>query len=82
MKLTEFELGYVIACANLVNLHDQPGMAADVMSALGVSWKQIEIADLTDYDMRALREIKREKSVRPFVDGRTKAGRRALESQT
>lgn len=82
MRLTDFEAGYVIACANIVNLHDEPGIAADAIRELGVTWKQITDADLSDYDMAALRQIKREGGQSPFLDGRSRAGRRALEERS
>lgn len=83
-KLTEFQHGYVIACANLVNLHDQPGMAADMLRELGVSWDDVRGADLSKYDMAALCKIKIESGPGVFVDNRRqrrKAGRLALAQE-
>ena len=54
-----FDVGYVIACANIVNLHDEPTIAADVMLQSGLSWADVRRMGLTDYDMDALRAIKR-----------------------
>ena len=41
-----FVRGYVTAAANLVLLHDQPGMAADVLLQAGrIDWRKIESFD-------------------------------------
>jgi len=69
-EIDRFNIGYVIACANLVNLHDEPGLAADVMAELGVSWADIKRMGLTEYDMKALRKIKGERCGEAFADGR------------
>lgn len=69
MTSQNFNVGYALACANLVNLHDQPGMAADVMAQAGISWAEIERMDLTEYDMKALRLIRQEKASDPFAEG-------------
>lgn len=71
----DFNMGYAIACANLVNLHDEPGLAADVMIELGVSWPAIKRMGLSDYDMKALRQIKRERGGTVFIDGRRRPRR-------
>lgn len=52
-----FENGYVLACCNLVHLHDEPGLAFDALSELGVTKEAVAAMDLTDYDKEALREI-------------------------
>ncbi|QTG12926.1 hypothetical protein G6M86_06575 [Agrobacterium tumefaciens] len=52
-----FEHGYVIACCNLVHLHDEPGLAFDTLSELGVTKEAVTAMGLTDYDMEALRQI-------------------------
>ena len=67
----EFDRGYVIACCNLVNLHDQPGMAWDVLSQLGVSRADVKRMDLSEYDMKALRVIEKDSRTSPYGDGRT-----------
>lgn len=77
MANNDFNVGYVLACANLVNLHDQPGMAADVMAQAGISWAEVKRMGLSEYDMRALRLIRQEKASEPFTD----AGHAALAAQ-
>ncbi|MFG1302660.1 hypothetical protein V5F34_00775 [Xanthobacter autotrophicus] len=64
----DFNTGYVIACANLVHLHDEPSMAADMMSQLGISWADVLRMGLSDYDMDVLRKIREEKPIHPFFD--------------
>lgn len=63
--LDEFQRGYLIATANIANLHNETVIAADVAAELGVTWAQIKAADFTDYDLLALKKIRGE-SVRPF----------------
>ena len=67
MSDRDFNAGYVLACANLVNLHDEPGMAADVMAQLGITWADVLRMKLSDYDMDALQKIRAEVGVKPFA---------------
>lgn len=52
-----FRSGYVLACCNLVHQHDEPSMAHDVLSQLGITRAQVKALGLDDYDQKALREI-------------------------
>lgn len=54
-----FNLGYVIACCNVTNLHDEPGIAHDALRELGVTKAEVKKMGLCDYDAKALREIER-----------------------
>jgi hypothetical protein len=65
--MSDFNTGYLIACANLVNLHDQPGMAADLVAELGVTWKDVTAMNLSEYDMEALEKIKHERGGSVFA---------------
>ncbi len=53
-----FKAGYLIACCNLVNLHDQPSIACDVLAEAGLSEADVDAMDLSEYDLRALKEIR------------------------
>lgn len=68
----DFNAGYILACAAIVHLHDEPVVAADVMAELGVSWAAVRRLELSEYDMSALRKIKAERHCRPFIDGRSR----------
>lgn len=57
----EYTRGYVVACGLLVALHDQPGMAADVIAQEGITWAQVKALDLSDYDMESLLQIRKER---------------------
>ena len=70
--VNEFDRGYVIACCNLVNMHDQPGMAWDMLAALGVTRTAIKNMNLAEYDTKALRKIERDSKISPYQDGRRK----------
>jgi len=62
----QFDAGYTLAVANLIHLHDQPGMAADVMAQTGITITDINRMGLTDYDLKPLRKMFREEpSLRP-----------------
>lgn len=54
-----FKVGYLIVCCNLVNLHDEPFLAADVLYEAGITEADVKAMDLTEYDLRALREIRK-----------------------
>lgn len=54
-----FNHGYVIACCNITNLHDEPGIAHDTLRELGVTKAEVKKMGLCDYDAKALREIER-----------------------
>ncbi|MBM3096632.1 hypothetical protein JRX38_01100 [Gluconobacter cerinus] len=57
-KKQAFNQGYLIACCNLTNLHDEPSVACDVLAECGLTERDIEIADLTEYDAKALVKIR------------------------
>jgi hypothetical protein len=61
-KLREcaFGHGYLIATANIVHLHDQPGIAEDVLREGGVKRADMETLGLTEYDLKPLRAMFRE----------------------
>lgn len=54
-----FKFGYTLACCTLTNLHDQPGMAHDVLKDLGLTRQDVKAMDLSEYDAKALRKIER-----------------------
>lgn len=54
-----FKTGYLLACCNLTNLHDQPTIAADVLGEAGITTADLRAMDLSDYDKAALREIRK-----------------------
>lgn len=54
-----FNHGYVIACCNITNLHDEPGIAHDTLRELGVTKAEVKKMGLCDYDAKALRDIER-----------------------
>lgn len=54
-----FKFGYTLACCTLTNMHDQPGMAKDVLKDIGLTRAEVKAMDLTEYDAKALRQIER-----------------------
>lgn len=66
-KLTDFEVGYIMACANIVNSHGEETIAADALGELGVSWASIKDYGFCEYDMQALINIK-ENYKQVFID--------------
>lgn len=62
-----FNAGYVLACCNLQNLHDEPTIAADVLREIGISRSQVRDMGLSEYDMSALREILKSTSNHPLA---------------
>lgn len=64
-----FDVGYTLAVSNLINLHDQPGMAADVIVQSDITLRKIEAMGLTDYDLKPLRKMFRTEHVLRAVKG-------------
>lgn len=52
-----FNHGYLIATANIMNLHGEEVIAGDVLDQLGVSADEIRAMDLSEYDMDALEPL-------------------------
>jgi len=59
-KRDSFAHGYLIAVANLMNLHGSEVEAEDVLGELGETEGVIKRLDLTDYDAQPLRKLFRE----------------------
>ena len=55
--LSAFDHGYLIACSNLVNMHDEPDLAGDILDQINLSVEQIEAMDLSEIDLSALEAI-------------------------
>ncbi len=75
-----FEHGYVLACCNIVNLHDEPTIAHDALSELGVTRQAVKAMNLSEFDMKALRKIERGSAGSPYAKANRKASA-ALEAQ-
>lgn len=58
--------GYLIACCNLQNLHDAPGMAADVLAEASITRADVRAMGLSEYDAKALREIRKGRGEDPI----------------
>jgi hypothetical protein len=56
-----FKTGYLLACCNLVNLHDEPGLACDVLAEAGIKQADVKEMDLCDFDAKALKIIRKER---------------------
>lgn len=61
-----FNAGYVIACCNIYNLHGDACMASDVLIEAGITKSQVAAMDLSEYDTRALKEIRKARSEDPL----------------
>lgn len=57
-----FICGYGIACAEIVRLHDEPTIAADVLNASSFSLSDFEDAGLDDYDLDEIKKLFREEA--------------------
>lgn len=53
-KPNKFDVGYALACCNLVNLHDLLEIAANMLIEGGVEVANIKTLGLSEYDMNAL----------------------------
>ncbi|KXO77803.1 hypothetical protein [Brucella anthropi] len=70
---TDFEHGYVLACCNIVNLHDEPTIAHDTLSELGVTRAAIKAMNLSEFDLKALRKIEGGCPGSPYAKTKRKA---------
>lgn len=57
VKKDAFAHGYLIAVANIMNLHGEDVIAEDVLQELGETADAIERLDLTEYDAEPLKEL-------------------------
>lgn len=58
-KLSEFDQGVLMALANLILLHDEPGIAADVAHSFGLH--RADITDMDDFDKKSLKKMQGER---------------------
>ena len=58
LRQNSFSNGYLLACCNLVNLHDRPELANDVLGEAGITQAEVKAMDLSEYDARALAKIR------------------------
>jgi hypothetical protein len=61
-----FNTGYLIACCNLVNMHDRPCLASDVLAEAGITEADVQAMGLTEYDQRALEKIRKGRAANPL----------------
>lgn len=73
-KIHEFNRGYVIACCNTSNLHNEPTIACDVLAELDISEDDIQRMDLAEYDATALAEIRKQRKEDPVRAALTREG--------
>lgn len=52
-----FQAGYLIAVANIMNLHGEDTIAADVLGELGFNPRDLKKFDFSEYDLRALKPL-------------------------
>ena len=55
----EFKRGYMIACCNYDNLFDQPTCVAEILGAADITAADVKAMDLCEYDIKALRKIRK-----------------------
>ena len=53
----EFDRGYLLACAAIVNAHGEVAVAADVLNASDIKRSDIPGFDLTEYDATAINMV-------------------------
>lgn len=66
LRSAEFKGGYLLACCNLVHLHDRPCLASDVLGEAGITEADVAAMDLTDFDAKALSEIRAARQTDPL----------------
>lgn len=64
IKREAFNRGYLIACCNISHLHNEEGIAADVLTEGDLT--ESDLSDLTEYDAKALSKIRSERNFDPI----------------
>ncbi|ANA12888.1 hypothetical protein [Acetobacter oryzifermentans] len=62
-----FGNGYLIACCNIHNMHNEPSIAADILSQADITISEVMAMDLSEYDASALEEIRAARSNDPIL---------------
>lgn len=65
-----FNAGYLIACCNLCNIHNEGSIAADVLSQVDITRSEVSAMDLSEYDSNALQIIRRSRIPDPILKDR------------
>lgn len=66
-----FNAGYLIACCNVFNMHNEEGIAADILAEAGITEEEVKALGLSEYDADALVEIRKARSEDPILKGGT-----------
>lgn len=66
----ELKRGYLIACCNIENLHNETDIAADVLIECPISQEDVDGMDLSDYDAEALERIRAARAEDPISAAR------------
>jgi hypothetical protein len=70
-KRQNFNAGYLIACCNLFNMHNEEGMAADILAEATITEEDVKALGLSEYDAAALVEIRKARNEDPILKGGT-----------
>jgi hypothetical protein len=62
----DFNRGYLIACCNIANLHNEECIASDVLIEAGIVQSDVTAMDLNEYDAAALVRIRAARSDDPI----------------
>ncbi|ASL39503.1 hypothetical protein CBI36_02905 [Acetobacter oryzifermentans] len=65
-----FNFGYLTACCNLCNMHNEGSIAADVLSQVDITQSEVAAMDLSEYDSNALQIIRRSRIPDPILKDR------------
>lgn len=66
-EISAWKNGYLIACCNLVLLHDEPCLANDVLMEASITKADIKRMDLTETDKSALRKVQKARKDDPII---------------
>ncbi|MFT8723803.1 MAG: hypothetical protein ABF759_14720 [Acetobacter malorum] len=68
-KRKNFNAGYLIACCNIYNMHNEEGIAADILREAGITEAEVKALDLNEYDAEALAVIRGAGNDDPILKG-------------
>ncbi|KFL89050.1 hypothetical protein AmDm5_1849 [Acetobacter malorum] len=68
-KREQFNAGYLLACCNISNMHNEESIASDILAEAGITEEEVKSLDLSEYDATALVKIREARNTDPILKG-------------
>lgn len=66
-KREQFNAGYLLACCNISNMHNEESIASDILAEAGITEEEVKSLDLSEYDATALVKIREARNTDPIL---------------